>query len=255
MIITVGNQKGGVGKTVTAVTLAHGLARQGLRTLLVDLDPQGHVAFALGLEKAPGLQRLLVGGEPLGAVAIPARENLDIIPGDKTTTNVKNYVTAMNFRESVLRDALHRAPYEVILLDTAPSLDVLHISALVACQWVLVPTRMESMATDGVNELLRSMAEIQQRTGEGKDFAILPTFFDRVTRETFLQLKEIVSIFKGRVWPPIPQDTRVREAPAYKQTLWEYAPNSPAILGYLDKNKRVGGYQAVLGRLLEVIHA
>jgi len=84
-IITIANQKGGVGKTTSAVTLAHGLALTRQRVLLVDLDPQGHVAFALGEEKAPGLYRLIVDEEPIEKVAVCTGENLDIIPGDKRT--------------------------------------------------------------------------------------------------------------------------------------------------------------------------
>ena len=254
-IIAFANQKGGVGKTTTAVTLAHGLARQGRRTLLVDLDPQGHTAFSLGLEKAPGLYRLICLDEPLRSTVQSARPNLDVLPGDKRSESVKRLITLSDFRESILSDRLRAADYDCVLIDMAPSLDVLHVNGLVASDWVVIPTRLDALAVDGVKEILLTMGEVGQRGHGFQGFSILPTFFDRTTRETLAQFKEIVKAFGAHVWPPIPQDTRVREAAAYGQTPWEYGPDSPAVTGYLDSRQRIGGYQQALDRLLEVIDA
>src|SRR3990172_2871464 len=127
-IIAFANQKGGVGKTTTAVTLAHGLARHGRRTLLVDLDPQGHTAFSLGLEKSPGLYRLICLDEPLRSTVQSARPNLDVLPGDKRSESVKRLITLSDFRDSILSDRLHAADYDCVLIDMAPSLDVLHVN-------------------------------------------------------------------------------------------------------------------------------
>ena len=248
-IICVANQKGGVGKTTTAVTMAHGLALSGRRTLLVDLDPQGHVAFSLGIPKAPGFYNLIVNEEPIEKVAVPTkRENLEIIPGDKHTEKAKRTIVISNFPTEIISRALKNAEYDIVILDLAPSLDVLHVSALMASDWVLIPTKLDAMAVDGVNEVLRSMGEVVER-GHRLGYSILPTFFDRTTKETVVQFQALVEAFKERVWPPIPQDTKAREAPAYGKSLWEYCPQSAAVVGF--DNQRTSGYISALLRLME----
>jgi len=253
-VFALANQKGGVGKTTTAVTIADGLARRGQKTLLVDLDPQGHTAFALGLKKSPGLYRLICGGESIHRVVQNARPNLDILPGDKQTEKVKRQITLSDFRESILLDILQRTDYQVVVLDLAPSFDVLHVNGLVASDWVLIPTRLDALAVDGVKEILLTMGEVARRGHSFQGFSILPTFFDRTTRETLVQFKEIVKAFGSRVWPPIPQDTRVREAAAFGKTLFEYTPESPAMAGYAEGKLRLGGYRQIIERILEVIN-
>ena len=253
-IFALANQKGGVGKTTTAVTLASGFAQNNKKTLLVDLDPQGHVAFSFGLDKQAGLYRWVVMEEALKNVTVNVRENLDILPSDKRTEKVKRHITLMDFRESILADQLRNSQYDVIFIDMAPSLDVLHINGLFASDWVIIPTRLDAMAVDGVKEILLTMGEISQRGHQFKGYSILPTFFDRTTRETVVQFQEIVRAFGDRVLPPVPQDTRVREASAYGKTLWEYSLNSPAMSGYLEGKNSSGGYQQILDRLMEVIN-
>lgn len=252
-IISIANQKGGVAKTTTAITLAHGLAMAGKRILLVDLDPQGHVAVSLGLEKSPGLHDLICEHKPLSQVIVTARPNLDLLPGDKRTEKVKREIVLSDYRDSALRDIFKKSPYDVILLDLAPSLDVLHVSSLIASNWVVIPTRLDALAVDGVQEVLLTLAEFSRRGHRLEGYCILPTFFDRTTRETYLQFRDLVDAFGNRVWPPIPQDTRVRESPSYGLTIWEYAPSCVAIRGFKDKQARTGGYRATLQKLIEVI--
>jgi chromosome partitioning protein len=191
-------------------------------------------------------------------VSVHARENLDIVPGDKKTEKAKRSVVISNYPTEILKRVLEDAPYDVIILDMAPSLDVLHVSALMACDWVLIPTKLGAMAVDGVmvaqsatmNEVLRSMGEVAER-GHRLGYSILPTFFDRTTRETVVQPKALVETFNGHVWPPIPQDTKAREAPAYGESLWEYCPRSPAVIGY--DGSHAGGYISTLRRVVEVL--
>jgi chromosome partitioning protein len=226
----------------------------GNKTLLVDLDPQGHVAFSLGMEKSPGLYRLICLDEHLEKIVVHARPNLDLLCSDKRTEKVKRQITLSDFRESILLDALQASKYDFVLLDMAPSLDVLHINGLVASDWVIIPTRLDAMAVDGVKEILLTMGEVAQRGYSFKGYAILPTFFDRTTRETLTQFQEIARAFGANVWPPVPQDTRVRESSAFGKTLEEYSSSSPAMIGFQDGQRLVGGYRQALQKLLELTY-
>lgn len=254
IIFAFANQKGGVGKTTTTVTLGDGLARRGVRTLLVDLDPQGHLALSFGLEKSPGLYRLICLDETLPEVVQHVRPNLDLVTGDKQTEKVKRQITLSDFRETILIDLLRGSDYEVVLLDMAPSLDVLHINGLIAADWVVIPTRLDALAVDGVKEILTTMAEISRNGHRYRGYSILPTFFDRTTRETLLQFEEITRVFGANVWPPVPQDTRVRETAAYGKTLWDYSPESASIQGFTEGRQHLGGYGQVLEKMIEVIN-
>jgi chromosome partitioning protein len=249
------NQKGGVGKTTTAVTVAHGLAVAGFTTLLVDLDAQGNVADVLGLEKGPGLYRLLF--ERGFEAAVPSgRQWLDVVLGDKTTVEAKQRLAGLNFREQVLGVALERldADYEVCVLDVAPGVDVLQINALVACDGFLVPVNLAHLAVVGAGDVLASAVGLAQYGVEAGNFlGILPTFWDRQTKESHAQLEALVEQFGEWVWPPIPRDVKAREAPAFGQTLWEYAPHCRALAGIEIEGQMRGGYVRVLGRVMREV--
>ena len=250
MIVSFANQKGGVGKTTTAVNLGYALANRGHKTLIVDTDPQGHVALALGLEKSPGLYRLVMEDESARKVAELARPNLWIIPGDKRTEKAQRYLAAVDFREHVLANLLNDSFWDVILIDLAPSVGVLHVAALVASDWVCIPTKLDALAADGVNEILRSYAEIANHGGQVQGYSIIPTFYDRTTNETREQLRALVKAFGDNVLPPVPADTKAREAASYGKTIWEYAPRSAALNGYHNgRATSIGGYIDVLTRL------
>lgn len=255
-IFAVVNQKGGVGKTVTAVNLAHGFALRGYRTLLVDLDPQGNVADCLGLPAGNDLHQLLFPGInlPLALAATASgRENLDVVRSDKTSANLKVAIGSLSDRprEFILDDALANAPYEVVILDCAPSVDILHTLAVVAAHYILIPTRLDQLAVKGVRDMLVTLKSLERIT-TCQLGAIIPTFYDRTTNESYLQLKHLVKSFQNYVWPPIPQDVVCRESTRFGKTLWEYAPNTRAITGYTDRaGKLIGGYQQVIERVEE----
>lgn len=249
------NQKGGVGKTTSAVTLAHGLALQGYRTLLVDCDSQGHVATQLGLEKLPALRRWFYDEEPLSAVIQMARENLWVITGEKSTDRVLGRMReeqwgTVEFAER-LREESQSEEMDAVLLDLAPSLNHLQVAAMLASDTIIIPTRLRFTDLDGVNEITRSITETARRSQSEGRYYLLPTFFDRVTKETHQRLSELANAFGKKVLPPIPQDVKLSEAPGYAMTIWEYAPNAPSIRGYTNGNgKTVGGYAAILEELI-----
>lgn len=253
-IVALANQKGGVGKTTSAVTLAAGLARHRLRTLLVDLDPQGHVALSFGLEKSAALYRFLALAEPLADLVTPARPRLDILAGDRSTEKIKHLITRMQFQDSILRERLDGCGYDVIVLDLAPSLDVLHRNGLFASDWVILPTRLEALSLDGVKEVILLLAELNESQKCNRGYTILPTFFDRIPRDTLVQFRELTRLFGPHVWPPIPQDAQVREAVASGKTLWELPRSCPALDGFKSGRQTLGGYKQVLERLLEVVN-
>ena len=232
--IAILNQKGGVGKTTTAVTLASGLARMKCRVLLIDLDTQGNVADSLGLPHGDDLRRLLSPDLhcPLNQVVTPSGvEDLDVIRSDKSTTALKQTLAGVTLREYILADILASAAYDLIVLDCAPSVDLLHFAALVAADYLLIPTRLDKLAVNGVRDALQTLTALK-RISQCQVAGILPTFYERVTMESHEQLIHLAQTFGRLVLPPIPQDTQCRVATRYGKTLWDYAPNAKALLGY-----------------------
>jgi chromosome partitioning protein len=253
-VVAFANQKGGVGKTTCAVTLSHGLARRKFKVLLIDLDPQGQAALSLGLQKSPGLYHYLSLEEPLEKCILPARPNLDLLPGDKLTEKVKREISLMDFRETILKDHLTGLNYDIVILDMAPSLDVLHLNGLMASDWVVIPTRLDMLSIDGVKEVLLTMAELGKDGKCYRGYTILPTFFERSTRETLTQFREVVNTFTYHVWPPIPQDAVIRAASSQGKTIWEVSKSAPSLIGYKSGRQLQGGFSQVLERMIEVIH-
>ena len=228
--IAILNQKGGVGKTTTAVTLASGFARKGYQVLLVDLDTQGNVADSLGIPQSDDLRRLLSPDlcQPLDQAATSSGlERLFVIRSDKTTAGLKQTLAGVTLREYILADALETADFDLILLDCAPSVDVLHFAAMVATDYLLIPTRLDKLAVNGVRDALQSLVSLK-RISHCQLAGILPTFYERVTIESHVQLTHLAQTFGRLVLPPIPQDTRCRVASRFGKTLWDCEPDTRA---------------------------
>ncbi len=239
-IIAVANQKGGVGKTTTTVNVAHGLACRGKEVLLVDVDPQGQCASALGLRREPGVFDLLVSAKPLRDVLrTTGRQRLYLIPGDKRTATAQTLLTLERPGEiGLLMEALHSglncSDPDYIVMDTAPSVGGLQEMALWAADGVLIPSATDALSTEGVAEIVATLERLAQRhRWQGNIMGVLPTFYDDVTRESQTVLADLrKSLGDELVLDPIHRATALRECAANGQTIYEWDSKSRAAQEY-----------------------
>lgn len=233
--ITIANRKGGVAKTTTAVTLAHGLALQGASSLIVDVDPQGHVAPALGLEQEPGLFDLLVSGATLRNVTRLARPNLWIVPGNPRTATAQTVLLAEGAGNDAIRKAIRgqvNGGLDFVILDTAPSVGKLQEMALWMSDLVIIPSAVDFLSSAGVADLIGGLDDLKAKGWRGALLGVLPTFHDETTRESSATLAELRATFGHLVLDPIHRATVLREATAEGKTIFEFAPKSRAALEY-----------------------
>ncbi len=236
-IIAVLNQKGGTAKTTTALSVAGGFAYLGHRTLLVDLDPQGNVSVALGLNTARGVHHMLLYGLSPGVCAVAARPNLDVITADQGLAAVEIELARMSVEERSTR--LERAMatvvgYEYIVLDCGPSLSILNQNALSYAGEVLIPVSCDYLALVGVKQVMRTLRRVAEQTQRDVRVAgVLPTFYDvrnRVCNEVVNYLRKS---FGPRTLPPIRVNIKLAEAPSFGKTIFEHAPDSNGARDYI----------------------
>jgi chromosome partitioning protein len=243
-VITIANQKGGVGKTTSAVNLAASLALHGERVLVVDLDPQGNASTALDVEHrtgTPSVYNVLVEDQPLAGIvrAVADIPGLYCAPATIDLAGAEIELVPLVAREARLSRAF--AEYDAsnldyILMDCPPSLGLLTVNALVAAPEVLIPIQCEYYALEGLEQLLRTVELVKSHLNHSlKISTILLTMFDSRTRLATQVAEEVRSHFGDLVLSSvIPRSVRVSEAPSYGQSVMTYDPGSSGALAYLE---------------------
>lgn len=246
-IICIANQKGGVGKTTTAINLAAALATAGQRTLLVDCDPQGNATTGLGLDKATieqSLYHTLIGQANIDEIIQSTQiQHLHILPARVELTGFEVEMMAKPHREQILRDLLTplKANYQFILIDCPPSLSLLTVNAMTAAGAMLIPLQCEFFALEGLGQLLKTMKRIKGALNPSlKITGILLTMFDRRTNLSQQVAQEAETYFRHLVFKTtIPRNVRLAEAPSYGKPIFSYDAASAGARSYLALAKEI----------------
>jgi chromosome partitioning protein len=245
-VLTVANQKGGVGKTTTTVNLAAGLALQGLRVLVIDLDPQGNASTALGVPHHVDIDSVydvLLDERPMSDVVQKVEKipNLWCVPATIDLAGAEIELVPLVAREARLRRAIEAylagpEPVDYVIVDCPPSLGLLTVNALVAAEEVLIPIQCEYYALEGLGQLIKNVDMVQAHLNPRLHVStILLTMFDGRTRLSAQVADEVRSHFGDKVLATaIPRSVRVSEAPSFGQTVLTYDPGSTGAQCYLE---------------------
>ena len=247
-IIAIANQKGGVGKTTTAVNLSAALARLGERVLLIDIDPQGNATSGIGLSKKEikaCIYDALINGLPLERIIVPSRwENLFVAPATIQLAGAEIELVPTVSREIKLRDALEQVKkdYSMIMIDCPPSLGLLTLNALTSAGGVLIPIQCEYYALEGLGQLMNTISLVRRHLNENlKIEGVVLTMYDPRTNLSEQVAEEVRDYFKEKVYRTvIPRNVRLSEAPSHGLHILEYDPRSRGAEVYMALAGEVG---------------
>jgi chromosome partitioning protein len=246
-IITVANQKGGVGKTTTAINLSACLARLNQRVLLVDIDPQGNSTSGLGIEKEglkSSIYDVLINGVSAAETIIPTKvDGLFLLPSNIQLVGAEIELTGMIAREHVLRGVLDplRKGYDFMIVDCPPSLGLLTLNALTAADKILVPIQCEFFALEGLSQLINTVNIVGKRLNPNLSMeGVLLTMYDPRTNLSLQVVNEVKRFFNNKVYDTmIPRNVRLGEAPSFGLPIIMYDPTCSGARAYMQLAEEV----------------